>query len=224
VFGAVLAPVGFFFLASLSVSQVSLGVLFAIAVLIERAVTELLKGYLRNEPQDKYKIPSTVHLLGRVVKGGGKRVILGALATAVFIALTLLMFSLDMEGLGRPAVGAVFGFLGGLLIAVGGGLKDAPIEGFDCGKFFRSPLVAMLSGLLLSFFAGNPGVLMLASMGGERMVTEAYKTFVKKSVPGKFRAAAPSYPDWTRRRMALVLPYAATWIVFALSLSSSIRL
>lgn len=202
---------------------VNMGVLYAIAITAERALTELYKGYFRNEPQDKYKIPSAAHLLGKVVKNKGKRLAAGIAFTTTFIAFTL--WTLNMQAyinIGSKTTGIAFGLLGGLLIALGGCLKDAPIEGFSKAKFMRSPLIASIAGLFLSSYTANPGVIMLSSMGLERMLTEAYKTFIARKIPGKFKAEKPAHIEWLAKRRIFLTPYALTWVLFILLLQHTL--
>jgi hypothetical protein len=213
------------FLASLGITALNLGVVYAVVVVMERAVTELGKSYFRNEPQGKYKIPSQAHILGKVVKSSLWRMLLGLGYTIAFIIFTLAVFAIPQDYIQNSLLaGMLFGLAGGLLMALGGGLKDAPIEGFDLVKFMRSPFVGLAAGGVLSAFTPSYGVIMLASMGTERMITEAYKTFVKKSTPGKFKALEPAFPAWIERRMIFIIPYFATWIVFLLAFTASISL
>jgi len=68
VFGVLLTFFAVFFLKWEGITAINLGVLYAMVMLLERALTEGIKAYLREESQDKYKIPSRVHMLGRVVE------------------------------------------------------------------------------------------------------------------------------------------------------------
>jgi hypothetical protein len=83
----------------------------------------------------------------------------------------------------RPILWAV---LGGTGIAVGGALKDAPFEGFRPLTFLRSPIVAAALGLLVIRQTSDSYTVMLASMGGERIAVEAWKTFIVFKHPSKF--------------------------------------
>ena len=53
-----------------------------------------------------------------------------------------------------PLVVAVGG-LGGWISAFGGAWKDAPKEGFQIFKFFRSPIIASLFALGLSYLSST---------------------------------------------------------------------
>jgi hypothetical protein len=213
------------FLDTANVISVNMGVFYAIAVIAERALTELYKGYFRNEPQDKYRIPSAAHLMGNVVKNTGKRLAAGVAFTAAFTAFALWALNTQPgDTIDLKATGIVFGLIGGLLIAVGGCLKDAPIEGFSKTKFMRSPLIASIAGLFLSGYTANPGMLMLSAMGLERAATEAYKTFVARKIPGKFKAEKPLNPEWLAKRRIFLAPYALTLMLFILLLQQNIAL
>jgi len=223
--GVLVAFGGALFLRVEGVNTVNLGVMYAFAVILERAVTELMKGYIREEPQDKYRIPSTVHVLGRIIKNRRKRLFTGLAFTLAFIVFTTFMFGITgMGSSNRLVTGTLFGLTGGMLIALGGGLKDAPIEGFDRLKFMRSPCVAAAAGAFLSQYTSEYGLIMLASMGLERMVTEAYKSFVKTRAPGKFKAEKPADRMWIERRGVFAVPYIATWAAFILFLGHTIAL
>jgi hypothetical protein len=75
---------------------------------------------------------------------------------------------------------------GGWISAFGGAWKDAPAEGFQPLKFFRSPALAAL------------------------VATEAYKTFVFPSSPrGKFAGMPVRYPDMLHRRRHFLPVYVA---------------
>lgn len=213
------------FLATQGLHFINLGVMYGIIVVTERAVTELGKSYFRNELQDKYKIPSRAHFLGTVVKSNARRMLMGIGYTIAFILFTLGVFAIPTNVIqNRLFAGMLFGLVGGLLMALGGGLKDAPIEGFDAVKFMRSPVIGLAAGGVLSSLTNSYGAIMLAAMGIERMITEAYKTFVKKSTPGKFKASKPAYPIWIEKRKIFVIPYLTSWIVFLLAFAIGINL
>jgi hypothetical protein len=224
-FGMLSALGSFILLSVMNINSLNLGVFFGFAVLAERALTEFIKAYVRTEPQEKYMIPSRVQLLGRVVKKGINRIVIGFVFTMSFILFSLFVLSMkELSILRWPFNGIFFGFLGGFLMALGGCLKDAPFEGFSLLKFTRSPLIGLLAGILLSSLAANYGVIMLSSMGVERMATEAYKTFIKKGVPGKFKAEKPLHKEWIAKRSIFIYPYLATWLAFLFSFSFSIVL
>lgn len=216
ILGALLALFGMLFLRMEGVTTINLGVMWGFTMILERGFTEFIKAYIRDEPQDKYRIPSTVHVLGRVIKNKSKRLLTGLVFTLGFILFTLFVFSITSGSSSNKLVsGMLFGFIGGMLIALGGGLKDAPIEGFERIKFMRSPFIALIAGGFLSYFTENYGVIMLSSMGVERMVTEAYKSFLKAQGPGKFKSGRPTNREWIEKRRVLIIPYLITWLMLA---------
>ena len=86
---------------------------------------------------------------------------------------------------------AGIGFVSGLAVAVGGGIKDAPYEGFDTVRFIRSPIIGSLSGLTIGrVLASEPIIIFFVTMAIERIITEGYK-LGRSRMPGKF-----SYGEW----------------------------
>ena len=82
---------------------------------------------------------------------------------------------------------AGYGFLSGLAVALGGGVKDAPYEGFEKFKFFRSPIVAAITGVAIGRMikTSEPVVIFMLSLAGERLIVEAYK-LGRTRMPAKF--------------------------------------
>ena len=87
---------------------------------------------------------------------------------------------------------AVIGFVSGLSVAIGGAIKDAPLEGFDPVKFIRSPIIGTIEGGIVGYLVPtiNPYVCYFAVIGTERITTEAYK-LIRAQVPMKFQ-----YGEW----------------------------
>lgn len=85
------------------------------------------------------------------------------------------------------ARGAITGFVAGLAVAVGGAIKDAPYEGFDVLKFFRSPAIGAVEGSILQtiFPPLHSAITFFAVVGFERLTTETYK-LMRAHVPSKF--------------------------------------
>lgn len=88
--------------------------------------------------------------------------------------------------------GVLIGFVSGLAVATGGAIKDAPYEGFDVVKFFRSPVIGGVEGALMNrFIKIEPWwMLFLAVIGTERITTEGYKV-IRAKMPMKFQ-----YGEW----------------------------
>jgi hypothetical protein len=154
---------------------------------LERFIAELYKGFFRTEDQDKYFVPSRITFLGKYVGSDLLRYAAGAiLVTGVFCLLLI-----------ETQVTSFVGFLGvayatGLLVALGGAYKDAPFEGFKWLKFQRSAVVLAI-GSPLFYFVNDPtdpvsiGYLIYMNGGLERFVVEYYKTYVQRTMSGKFR-------------------------------------
>lgn len=83
--------------------------------------------------------------------------------------------------------GAIVGFIAGLSVAIGGAIKDAPLEGFKPLTFMRSPVVGTLVGAIINTVRETKStpVLYLADIGAERIVVESYKV-IRNQIPSKF--------------------------------------
>jgi hypothetical protein len=88
--------------------------------------------------------------------------------------------------------GSIVGFFSGLAVAIGGAIKDAPYEGFDMLKFFRSPTVALVEGAAQKAFIPdlNDTILFFSTIGTERLTVETYKV-LRAHMPMKFH-----YGEW----------------------------
>ena len=193
-------------------------VLFGVVYVVERALAEIYKTFLREEDQAKYFIPMQFHVLGRVVRRRGLRWVVGTLYTAGLVGLVVALGRLDRatpDGHELPAV-LLLGSLGGWISALGGAWKDAPSEGFQTLKFFRSPALAALFAAGLSTL--TPSILLgtLAATGFTVATTETYKTFFFPSKPrGKFAGMPVHHPEMLRVRRRFVPVYVAIWVVVA---------
>ena len=118
------------------------------------------------------------------------------------------------SGIGALTRVAVVGFVVGAIIAFGGAWRDAPMEGFDWLKFFRSPLIGVAVALVLSRFTDSYFQIAVAAIGFERAVAETYKTFCLPShTCGKFAGKPVLFPDVLRRRRQFVPVFAAIWVL-----------
>jgi hypothetical protein len=189
-------------------------VLFGVVYAVERALAEIYKTFLREEDQTKYFIPMQFHILGKVVRSRRARLIVGALYTALLVGLIGFVAHLDWIALKPYPIGVVLlvGSLGGWISAFGGAWKDAPSEGFQILKFFRSPVLAALFAGGLAGLIDSLLLVTLAATGYTVATTETYKTFFFPSKPrGKFAGKPVRYPEMLFRRQRFVLPYAAIW-------------
>ena len=196
-------------------SDANLALFFGCVMTFERLAVECFKAFVRRENQEKYRIPSRFHIFGTVVEKQAHRYASGA----VVLGLTVLFFAGTAAAVSNrpppePIDGVMWGTFAGLMIAGIGAWKDAPIEGFEALKFFRSIAVTAAWGGLFATVSDDVPAILCASMGAERMAVECHKTFVIRAVPGKFRAREPLFPSMRRRRIALIPPYLLTWITF----------
>jgi hypothetical protein len=114
---------------------------------------------------------------------------------------------------------------GAWISAVGGAWKDAPVEGFQIFKFFRSPLLAMGWALVLAQLTPDLVLLTLAATGYTIATTETYKTFFWPSQPrGKFAGKPVRYPAMLRMRQRVVPLYVAIWLLVLAAIGLGLRL
>jgi hypothetical protein len=192
----------------------ALVVLFGVVYVVERALAEIYKTFLRDEDQSKYFIPMQFHVGGRLVRSRTARRIVGAAYTAGLVGMVAGVARLEQSGLGAHALVTVLliGSVGGWISALGGAWKDASSEGFQTLKFFRSPVLAALFAAGLSALTADLLLITLAATGYTVAATETYKTFVFPSQPrGKFAGMPVRYPDMLRRRRRFVPMYLAIW-------------
>ena len=144
-------------------------VLFGATYAVERALAEIYKTFLRDEDQSKYFIPMQFAVFGKVVRSRGARLLAGAGYVAVLLGMVVLVSAVERSIPDPMPVWLVvaIGGLGGWISAFGGAWKDAPKEGFQIFKFFRSPdhRVAVRAGALLSQRRPGPG-----DPGGDRLL------------------------------------------------------
>ena len=173
-------------------------------IALERCSTEIYKALYRTEDQSKYLIPSEPF---RHLPLLPKRL----LSAALIILLGLGLYIDPISTLPTLLIALLTGFI----IAIGGMAKDAPHEGFEKLKFFRSPAVALAIYLLLIIlFPGLGGIyLLLAIAGGERIVSEFYKKILNGKVPGKFKSKTYNV-RWKAIRKWLLPAYAANIALF----------
>jgi hypothetical protein len=190
-------------------------ILYGLTYVIERALLEFYKTFLREEDQSKYFIPMQFHVQGKIVQSRMKRWLLGA---AYAIGVTLVVIGLNYlqrADLQIPGVLIVFmiGSFGGWISAFGGAWKDAPLEGFETFKFFRSPLIALTYALLLACFTANYIFIAMGALGYTVGTIETYKTFFFPNKPrGKFAGKQIQFPEMLARRKKFVPLYVAIWL------------
>jgi hypothetical protein len=113
-------------------------------------------------------------------------------------------------------VGSFFGWIS----AFGGAWKDAPVEGFETFKFFRSPAVAATWAFIVSLFTSSWPIIAIAAEGFTVASIETYKTFFFPNKPrGKFAGKPILHPEHLSRRRAFVPLYATIWLLVLIHLA-----
>ncbi|MGK2962322.1 MAG: hypothetical protein ACSLFK_09285 [Gemmatimonadaceae bacterium] len=186
--------------------------LFGLAYGTERGIVEIWKTFIRNEDQSRYFIPMQFCIRGVPVTSRWVRSAAGAVCV-VAIALSLVMVAqMNDNGatFGNMTRAALAGLVVGMLIAAGGSWKDAPKEGFDFLKFFRSPALTVIFACIVSQFTTDLLLIAVAAVGYERAAAETWKTFFFPSVPrGKFTGKPVLHPAFARQRQYFVPVYVA---------------
>jgi|SRR5687767_3822815 len=197
-------------------SPASFVVFFGIVYVVERAVAEAYKTFFRQQDQSKYTIPMQFAVFGKPVESRGLRMLLGVGYIGIMVITLWLIWRLQ-QAIGGPAplwVVFLVGGAAGWISAFGGAWKDAPIEGFQILKFFRSPGMAGLYAVLVSLLTDDLVFITMAAEGFVIMTTETYKTFFFPSKPrGKFANKPVVFPDWLRLRQRFVPLYVVIWLV-----------
>ncbi len=191
-------------------------VFFGFVYIVERALLEYYKTFLREEDQSKYFIPMQFHVLGEVVEDRRRRLAIGLLYLLGVLAVVAGVWWLDRQRLDVPGWAAVLalGSVGGWISAFGGAWKDGPIEGFSILKFFRSPLVALAWAAIVGHFTTSYLLLVGAATGYTVATIETYKTFFFPHEPrGKFAGMPVRFPDMLKKRMWVVPLYVAIWLL-----------
>src|SRR5688500_2990086 len=198
------------------VDAASFVVFFGVVYVVERAVAEAYKTFFRQQDQSKYTIPMQFAVFGKPVESRGLRMLLGVGYIGIMVITLWLIWRLQ-QAIGGPAplwVVFLVGGAAGWISAFGGAWKDAPIEGFQILKFFRSPGMAGLYAVLVSFLTDDLVFITMAAEGFVIMTTETYKTFFFPSKPrGKFANKPVVLPEWLRLRQWFVPLYVLIWLV-----------
>ena len=189
-------------------------VLFGFTYVIERAVVEYWKTFLRVQDQSKYFIPMQFSFRGEVVESRAIRLSFGAAYLCGEILVVWGVWSLRLIHWSSPYLAvAVVGSIGGWISAFGGAWKDAPKEGFETLKFFRSPVFALSYAFMLANFTDNLLMICFGALGFTIATIETYKTFFFPSRPrGKFAGMPVHFPEMLEKRKYFVPLYAAIWV------------
>lgn len=196
-------------------SAAAMIIFFGLCYVTERGIVEVYKTFLREEDQSKYFIPMQFHIGGKVVQSRPKRLFLGFVYVVIVVLALVGIKALQDANLGIPRIVMVLlvGSIGGWISAFGGAWKDAPIEGFETLKFFRSPAMTMFYALIFSFLTDSYLMIALAALGYERATIETYKTFFFPNKPrGKFAGKPVDHPEMLTRRHRFVPLYVGIWL------------
>ncbi|HYC51241.1 MAG TPA: hypothetical protein VEB19_09065 [Gemmatimonadaceae bacterium] len=203
----------------------ALVLLFGLAYAGERGIVEVWKTFFRDEDQSKYFIPMQFAIGGEPVKSRATRIGVGIAYIIVVSAALYGISRLDFARDSSPSrlTAALVGFAVGIVIAIGGGWKDAPKEGFDLLKFFRSPILTVIYSVLLSRFTDSYLLMACGSIGFERATAETYKTFFFPSKPrGKFSGKPILFPQMLKQRQYFVPVYVAIWAAVLVCVSIAV--
>jgi hypothetical protein len=190
----------------------ALVLLFGLAYGTERGIVEIWKTFIRNEDQSKYFIPMQFCIRGVPVTSRWVRSAAGAACIAAIALSLVLVGRMTDNGAtsGNLTRAAFAGLVIGMLVAAGGSWKDAPKEGFDFLKFFRSPALTVVFACFVSQFTTDLLLIAVAAVGYERAAAETWKTFFFPSVPrGKFSGKPVLHPAFARQRQYFVPMYFA---------------
>ena len=203
----------------------ALVLLFGLAYAGERAVVEIWKTFFRDEDQSKYFIPMQFAIGGVPVKSRATRWLVGiayiVVVSGALYGISRLDFARDQDPSRLTA--ALVGFAVGIVIAIGGGWKDAPKEGFDTLKFFRSPALTVIYSVMLSLFTDSYLLMACGAIGYERATAETYKTFFFPSKPrGKFSGKPILHPHMLQQRQYFVPVYIAIWAAVLVCITAAL--
>ena len=196
--------------------------LFGAAYSLERITMEVYKTFIRIEDQSKYFIPMQLSVFGKPVESYAMRLFFGFLYVIALALIAYVIYLLNE----RYQAGnlnwnaflillpcSVFGWVS----AFGGAWKDAPLEGFETFKFFRSPGVAYFYAFVASLFTSNLLIITMCSIGFTIASIETYKTFFFLDRPrGKFQGKPITHPEMLQFRKKFVPYYISIWILVGL--------
>jgi hypothetical protein len=190
-------------------------VFFGLVYACERLLLELWKSFIRVEDQSKYFIPMRFGVRGKPVMDNRIRWTVGVAVVIVLLLCLWGTIALQRAYPNLPAwlVLVTIGSLGGWLTAFGGAWKDAPVEGFETFKFFRSPGISLFWAVLVAFFTTSWVYIAVAGAGYSVATIETYKTFFFPNKPrGKFAGKPITHPRMLKVRYYFVPLYVAIWI------------
>ena len=207
------------YLFDMDLSQLSqIAVLFGATYMAERLTMEVYKTFIREEDQSKYFIPMQLSVLGKPVKSRGARLVSAVVYVGIVVIIVFLIYRLNENYQAgtlnmSPWLILLICSVGGWLSAFGGAWKDAPIEGFETFKFFRSPGVAYFYAFVASLLTDNLMLIAMCSIGFTIATIETYKTFFFLDRPrGKFAGKPVLFPEMLERRKPFKYLFIGIWI------------
>jgi len=197
--------------------------LFGATYSLERITMEAHKSFVRVEDQGKYFIPMQLSAFGKPVENYALRLFFGLLYMLTLVAIAYGVHKLNVKyHNGNLAwspfliilVCSVFGWVS----AVGGAWKDAPLEGFETFKFFRSPVIAYFFAFVSSLFTSNLLLITMSSIGFTIASIETYKTFgYRDNSPGKFKGKPVTHPEMMTKRKKFIPLFFLIWLLVLVS-------
>jgi len=191
-------------------------ILFLSVIGVERLFTELYKMGWRVENQEKYAIPMYFSYLGNVIYDTkSRRFVLGFILLFLFL-VSYILYQINLTFNFFQYI--LWALVVWLLVMLGWANKDAPFEGFDFLKVWRSIFIALIGGIVIFIIVSYATtkidsvlVYMLMIAWFERMFSEFYKSFLKWSIPGKFKLRKVIFRDNLICRWILLI-----WNIFTL--------
>jgi len=158
---------------------------------------------------------------GNVVKSRTLRLSAGSGYLVGVLGVAYLVYFLQQSGAisNNWVAVLIMGSFGGWISAFGGAWKDAPKEGFETLKFFRSPSMALGYAIMLANFTDNYLYICFGGLGFTIATIETYKTFFFPSRPrGKFSGKEIQFPEWLNKRQYFVPLYITIWVAVIITL------
>ena len=214
----IFAPIVWHFTGLDVMTPSGIALLWGSTYLCERLVMEVWKTFLREQDQSKYFIPMQLHVFGRVVESKRDRYIAAFFYVGAIVLIGWLLIKINaMNQAGEwnwnPYLTLILLSIGGWISAFGGAWKDAPIEGFETFKFFRSPGVAYFWAWVAANLTTDFVVITMCGIGFTIASIETYKTFFFPSRPrGKFQGMPIHFPDMLKTRQKFVPIFIICWL------------
>ncbi len=217
--GAIYGPLLYYIFDLDLMKPANVFLLFGATYTLERITMEVYKTFIRVEDQSKYFIPMQLSVFGKPIENYPLRLFLGVLYVSALAGISYGIYLLN-ESYHTNQINwnpfllllpcSVFGWVS----AFGGAWKDAPLEGFETFKFFRSPAVAYFYAFVASLFTSNLLIITMCSIGFTIASIETYKTFFFLHKPrGKFQGKPILFPEILDFRRKFVPVYVVIWLL-----------